>query len=193
MLPSFPQITSFRHEQNLRLLKKRIEVHSPLNAGIRKHIQHEGRTAQIERYDNTVDPTEFVGAQGEMSVSRVPMRDFSLSEVAAAYDDIALQFAKQFDQMMACTLDNVTAKTGNVVDAKGAMDADKVFELFEKMDFSFAPDGTWQPPTIWGGGAAIAVHEQVMSDPAFQERLGKLINRKRDEFRHREANRVLVG
>jgi hypothetical protein len=194
MLPTFPEIVRYRHEQNVGYLKKRIGQMSPIQQEIRKHIQHEGRSARIERQDKSADSTEFNEASGEMSVRRMPMREFGLQQVSEAYDDIARQFARQFDVMMMSTLDAVTSKRGNVVDAGGRpMNADLVLTTLETMELSFAPDGTWEPPTLWGGSKATAAYAMIMSDPDFQERLAKLLDRKLNEFRRREAGRVLVG
>lgn len=149
--------------------------------------------ATVERYDDTSDPTNFIKATGEMTVRQVPMRDFGLPEVAAAYDDMARQFAEQQERMMMNTMDEVTARTGNVVNGEGkALSADKLLELFEKMEHSFSADGSWNAPTLWGGAPTSTVQE-VMSDPAFQVRLNELLIRKRNEYRRREAGRILVG
>ena len=194
MLPTFPEIVNYRNEQNMAYLKKRIGQLSPIQQEIRKHIQHEGRSAQIERHDESIDPTEFKEAKGEVSVKRMPMRDFGLKQVSEVYDQAAQQFARQFDVMMIDTLNAVTTKTGNIVEAGGKpVNADLILQMLETMDLSFSSRGEWEPPTFWGGSAATAAHAMVMADPNFQERLGKLLDRKRNEFRRREAGRVLVG
>lgn len=194
MLPTVLKVVNFRNEQNIAYLKQRIGDFSPIFKTIRKHIQFEGRAATIRRHDDTPDPTEFRQATGEMTVRRAPMRAFGLPEVASAYDDIAQQFARQYEKMMVETMDNVTAKTGNVVKGNGQpLDAEKLLELFEKMGHNFSADGMWLPPTLWGAPDMINAHAATMADPAFQQELGKLLGRKLNEHRRREAGRNLAG
>lgn len=194
MLPTFPRIVAFRQQENLKFLKARIGVHSPIHQQIRSHIQHEGRQAQIVRQGDDPDPTEFVEASAEVQVKRVPLREFKLNDVAEIYDGAAKQFALQQSEMLVNKLHEVTAKTGNVVDSGGSkLSADLILQVYETIEMSFSEDGEWQPPTFWGGTSASEAFSRIMADPEFQSQLTTLVGRKRSEFRRREANRVLAG
>ena len=194
MLPTILKVVSFRQEQNIAYLKRRVGDFSPIFKTIRKHIQFEGRAATIHRHDDTSDPTKFRQAIGEMTVRRAPMGAFGLPEIESAYDDLARQFARQQEAMMIDMMDDVTAKTGNIVKGNGQpLGAEKLLELFEKMEHNFSADGIWLPPTLWGVAEVINAHAAIMADPAFQQELGKLLGRKLNEHRRREAGRNLAG
>ncbi|MCD7059317.1 hypothetical protein [Pelagibacterium xiamenense] len=194
MLPTVQKVVSFRQEQNIAYLKQRIGDFSPIFRKIRKHIQFEGRAATIHRHDDTSDPTKFQHATGEMTVRRAAMRAFGLPEVASAYDNVARQFAQQQEKMMIEMMNDVTAKTGNIVNGNGQpLGAEMLLELFEKMEHNFSVDGVWLPPTLWGAPEMTNAHAAAMADPAFQRELGKLLGRKRNEHRRREAGRILAG
>lgn len=194
MLPTVQKVVTFRTEQNTAYLKQRIGDFSPVFRTIRKHIQFEGRVATMHRHDNTSDPTKFLKATGEMTVRRSPMRAFGLPEVANAYDDIARQFAQQQEKMMVETMNEITAKTGNIVNGNGQpLNGEKLLELFEKMEHNFSADGVWLPPTLWAAPEMINAHAATMADSAFQRELSKLLGRKLNEHRHREAGRNLAG
>ena len=194
MLPTFPKIVAHRRQENMSFVKRRIGDYSPIQREIRAHIQHEGREAQIVRQDDDPDPTTFIEASAQVSVKRDQLSNFGLREVASVYDDVARQFAEQQSEMLANMLSEVTAKTGNVVDgAGGKLSAEMILKVYETMELSFSPDGAWQAPVFWGGSRASASFADIMSDPQFQQQLTLLVDRKRIEFRRREADRVLAG
>lgn len=194
MLPTFPQVVAYRSRENLSFMKARIGAHSPIHRKIKSHIQQEGRQAQIVRQGDDPDPTTFIEASAEVQVKRMPLREFNLNNVAEVYDDAAKQFAKQQSEMLVNKLHEVTAKTGNVVDSGGGkLSADLILQVYETMEMSFSADGEWQPPVFWGGTDASKAFSRIMADPEFQSRLTTLVNRKRSEFRRREADRVLAG
>ena len=194
MLPTFPKIVAYRRQENISFVKRRIGDYAPIQREIRAHIQHEGREAQIVRHDDDPDPTTFVEASAQVSVKRQRLSEFGLSDVASVYDDVARQFAEQQSGMLVNMLNKVTAKTGNVVDGDGQkLSAEMILKVYETMELSFDPDGVWQPPVFWGGSRASASFAAIMSDPQFQQQLTLLVDRKRSEFRRREADRVLAG
>ena len=65
MLPTFPKIVAYRQQENLKYMKVRIGVHSPIQQQIRSHIQHEGRQAQIVRQGDDLNPDDVAYVRGE--------------------------------------------------------------------------------------------------------------------------------
>ena len=92
-------------------------------------------------------------------------------------------------------MNDVTAKTGNVVHAGGKPFSEDTFlDVIEAMEHSFARDGSWQPPTmIVGPGMAEQIAAAGEMSAAGNNRLKAILEKKRDDFRRREAARILVG
>jgi hypothetical protein len=113
-------------------------------------------------------------------------------------DPIVESLAKSMSHNMFATMDRVTKETGNVFDAKGEkIRAEHLLELWGRMDVNFNQDGSPKWPTI-------IIHPNVeerlrgelirlSDDPLLRASLEKLVQQKREEWRAREANRILVG
>lgn len=84
------------------------------------------------------------------------------------------------------------------LDAKGRkFDAQLVIELLEKMQIEFYPDGT--PHEIFGDGPLFmpekmaAVDKEFESNPELKRKFDEMMEKKKEEWRAREADRKLVG
>ena len=94
-------------------------------------------------------------------------------------------------------LDKVTKETGNVVNCGGKpIDSTSFLDLLDKVQIDFTPEGIPHWPSFCSGSTMQAqLQEQFpkwLVDPAFQTRLGKIVERKREEFFERETCRRLV-
>jgi hypothetical protein len=100
---------------------------------------------------------------------------------------------------MFAQLETSTAEVGNVVDAGGQpLNEELVLKTLEKLEHSFEPDGTWNPPTILASPETVerlmrSANADGSGSAEFDESLAKILDKKRDDFRRREADRVLAG
>lgn len=194
MLPTFPKIVAIRSEANARAIKAQVGQLSPLIGMVAHNIQFEGGAHQIARHeDDAVDENPLTQVSAEISI---PL-DMRLTELTgAALDpwlaDVAEQMARGQTEAFYAEIDRVTSAVGNVVDGGGQpMTEDLLLETLDKMDHVFDEDGTWRPPTIFAGEAAIKALAGEGAE-TFNRRLDEILQRKR-EFRRREADRKLVG
>lgn len=129
---------------------------------------------------------ELAGGAGFTFADQVAVR-----YLAGLAEQLARGMSEQFQQRM----NEVTAKTGNVVDAGGKPFSEDTFlDGMEAMEHSFARDGSWQPPTmIVGPGMAENIAAAGEMSAASNKRLKAILEKKRDAFRRREAARILVG
>jgi hypothetical protein len=84
------------------------------------------------------------------------------------------------------------------LDAKGRkFDAQVVIEMLEKMQIDFYPDGT--PHEIFLDGPVFtpermaAVDKEFESNPELKRKFDEMMEKKKEEWRAREADRKLVG
>lgn len=108
-------------------------------------------------------------------------------------DSSAEKFSKSKDKIVFDKLNEVTDKTNNVVDAKGKLSADVILKALEKVYMDFYDNCNIKE------GFAMVVHpsmrqdlESIQKNKDFIDRYKALINKKREEFYERKANRKLV-
>jgi hypothetical protein len=124
--------------------------------------------------------------------------DFTEDELRKQLLEFAEQLAKGASVNIYADLEQTTAEVGNVVDAEGQpLSEELILRAFEKMEHTFEPDGMWHPPTILAHPTAIdrliRNSNSHGSSKAFNQALTKILDKKRDDFRRREADRVLAG
>lgn len=194
MLPTYPKLERFRARSNRDRIRARARQLSPMLGLIRGHVQFEGRASSIQREDGDVEEVkmETVGAKATIKLHK--LREFTEDVITTHLEEIAEQYARGMSEMFRNRMDEVTEKTGNVVDGQGQPFSEDLFlDVMDKMEHLFAPDGSWLPPVVIAGPG---MAEKIMAageSLAGRKRLEAILERKRDEFRSREAARILVG
>lgn len=192
MLPTYPLIVSFRKSANSERIQGIAHALSPFNQ-VDRHCQHEGRGQVIERHDETESEVELATVMAELVTPMdLPLTDFTPLRLDEMLIDIAQQMARGTAEHGFAEIGKATAAVGNVVDGAGRpVSEDLLIDAFSRMEHSFDPDGSWRVPDIVGGDPAAL--RAIMERASFQKRLKALLARKRDDFRDREADRVLAG
>lgn len=194
MLPTYPKLERFRARNNLDRIRAQARELSPMLGLIRGHVQFEGRASLIQREDGDVEDVMMESIGAESTIKLLPLSEFTEDVLAGHLKDIAEQLARGMSEMFRNRINEVTEKTGNVVDGKGEPFSETLFlDMMEKMEHRFAPDGSWVPPVVI---AAPGMAEKMMAageSIAGGKRLATILERKRDEFHSREAARILVG
>ena len=160
-------------------------------------VQHEGDRFTIVQEDQTVRSNEYrkVEVEGTLKVADLlangteAIRDM----LATMRDGLLKEEAKVFQSVMK----EVTDETGNVVKGGGRpFSAELFIEAIDKMELTFADDGTWEMPTTVCHPSQAdrfrAEMDRLDSTPGLHTKATEIVNRKRDAWRAREANRKLV-
>jgi len=199
MLPTFPKIEDFRRRANQKFVNQSAESRTGILPQINKHVQHEGRHIGIMRHDDTQSETPILTATAEVTIARMPLASFTEEVLLQQLEKAAEQLARSMSEQMFAQIDRTLAEVGNVLDAKGQpLSEELILKMLARIEHQFEPDGTWKPPTLV---VSPQVYERLMKDgvarsggsPAFNEALGKILEKKKDEHRRREADRVLAG
>lgn len=191
MLPGFPKLRARRIEDNAAFIQHVAKCTSPIIGEVKRHVQFEGAGNTIERYDDTVSATNMAPISAEFVIAtHTPLAEFTQQRHQASLIDLGQQMARGASTHAYAELDKGLAAAGQVVDAGGRpMSEDLILEMMDKMHHDFTDDGQWIAPTIIGNAGA----PQFAPSDSFNRRLGEILNRKRDDFRRREADRVLAG
>jgi len=162
-----------------------------------KHYMHEGNRMRIVRANGSVDETKLKEASGEISLKVGDIPALTLKERIAKLDKIAEQMADQIATHSLKTLSEGLDKAGQVVDRKGKpFDAEAIFEVLEKLQIEFDESGKCDltiliPPALTPRAEELV--RLLETDKNLQKRHADIMERKREEWRDREAARKLVG
>jgi hypothetical protein len=113
-------------------------------------------------------------------------------------DEIAIDFARQQSEQTFQLIGEATERVGNVVNSGGKpLTAEIILQALGTMEIDFDHNGKHKPITIvippqLQEGATAAM-ELLTTDQRVQAEHRDLMERKREEWRAREASRKLVG
>lgn len=195
MLPTFPKIVNLRREANTAVVKAKVRQMAPQFGLIGHNIQFEGTGHTLTRADASIDQTQMQAVSAEIQVARgSALKDFTPEVVDAYLTAAARQMAEGMSKHFFEVMDRGTREAGMVVDAKGRpLSEDLLLEVIEKMEHTFEDDGTWNPPTILASPEMVEKVAGRGMSPEGEARLAEILDRKRDDFRRRQARRVLAG
>jgi hypothetical protein len=112
----------------------------------------------------------------------------------ASLDEAAEQHHEQLAKYIFSTLDTLTEATGNRVDAAGKSYFQYMYEMYEKVELTFEPDGSISPSfTLIASEETVAAMERKRAEMTADEDrdLNALIDRKRQEYFARRRRRKL--
>jgi hypothetical protein len=196
VLPDFPAIK--RHiaadrTNELRSAERADSILSLFNS----YRQHEGDRFTIVQEDQTVRTSRYrqVEVEGSLRVADLlangtqAIRDM----LATMAEGLSKDQVKMFEEVMK----SATDEAGTAVHADGRPFSAKLFiEAIEKMELSFDDHGNWEMPTLVGHPMHTAriTSELARLDatPELHTKATAIVNRKREEWRAREARRALV-
>lgn len=194
MLPDFPEAKARIHRVLMTPIRSAIREASLGAAQIRLH---EGDRSTVQREDGTIVDLMPEEARVEIEMPRERLQGMSLTEVQQIYTDVADDMAGQVAGSYFRAVDEAVARADTAVDAKWSeFTFDLFLETLDKKWLQFDENGELVPPAIvmspqmWD-----SIKDEVASwdkNPEYSVRYDRLIERKREEWREREARRKLV-
>ena len=164
---------------------------------IRSHVIHEGKDTAIRRSPLEIESTAMKDASVETTMSFDEIDKMDLGYVVHKADEIAADFERQLSSRLFKTMEEVTEKTGQKMDAAGAPLTNEVLiEILSmmQMNFEHSPSGDITIVTAPGMIPTFERLEREMNEnPAIRTKWNRMMEAKRNEFREREINRNLVG
>lgn len=158
---------------------------------------HEGAAKVIQRSTTNSDETKMFAANAETTMHFDEIESVDVIFIMKKAEEIAEQFARQFSQHLFHIMDEVTAKTGQRVDAQGTpLTNEVIMEMLSKMqiDFEKSPHGDLMIVTAPQMAQRFqALERELNENPELSKKMNDLMEKKRDEFREREINRNLAG
>lgn len=198
MLPDLPALKQEIHDVTNRYLRAQVHRRLGIFDESPQHVIHEGNRMRTLRADGSVEDSDLKAASAEMSVKLDEIPRLTIEKRIEKLDRLADEMARQVSEQMYGSLNEALNKAGQVVDGKGRpFDAETFFATLEKIALEFDETGKHHKLSIVMAPElavrASKVFEQIESDPVLNRRHRELIERKRAEWRDREATRKLVG
>ncbi len=158
----------------------------------------EGHALSIRRADGVVDQSDFHLASGEANVPVEAIKSGRLEDMINALMPVSTEIGAAVAKSMYQTIEAGVKSVGNELNAGGKpITAELILDALDKVLVDFDADGRPRWPTIVIHPALSdhlkAEEARFGSEPALAQRLAEITERKREEWRAREASRVLVG
>ncbi len=167
---------------------------SPLLGMVKTHVQFEGNQSTILRHDDSIGRYPLSPVTADIKFEALKLKDYDNAHYANCIDHIAEQFARGFSGVAYKTLDKDISAAGNKLDAGGKpFDENMLLEMYNKLDHTFDGEGNWQPQVLLTGQKLFDQIAGKVPSEDFKKKLEKILQKKRDEFNLREADRKLVG
>lgn len=198
MLPDLPKFRQDLDQLFRVFLETRTKVHLGWFGEMRQSRLFEGNSSTIVREDGLEESFETVEISEGMTVTRNEILGLTPRDVLERLDRVAEGIAAQKARHILKAVSEAAESVGNVFDGRGKpLSHDMILAGLEQMWIEFDPHGRPLMPSIVTSPAmkerVDALQREMESDPELRARFDRVIDRKREEWRAREARRELVG
>jgi hypothetical protein len=195
MLPDYSETKQLFAQFFQTHMRRRAREISPFRM-VQERLLHEGRAMHVTRADNTESRTAPVRMSALLEVKYDEVENLTLEMALQKYDEVVLDIVRQQASLVRERLGSEIPPEHSV-DRKGRkLGPDILYEVMEKMQIEFYPDG--RPHEIYIDGPLFAsgldaVFKEIDCSPELTKKFNDLMDRKREDWRAREAHRKLVG
>jgi hypothetical protein len=196
MLPDFPKLKLRWSKIFLGFVKEKMHT-SPMMEKIKSVPHFEGNRMSTKHDDGDIDESNYNLFSAELSVKTDDIIKMGVKAFVDGLNKTAEELQGQQSKMVFDKLSEVTAKTGNIIDAKGQSISPELFlKVLETIQLEFDENRKPLMPTMFVSPVQYEKIKQKIveweNDPACKNKFEQMINQKRKEWDDRESNRKLV-
>jgi hypothetical protein len=199
MLPDFVRFKRHLNRSLARWVQQQIPIVAPLLRDIATFRQHEGKSGKIARADESESVIEYHQSSFEFTMTREEMMKSGLPAIQRKLMELAEHIASDQKRQLLDLAGRAAESSGNVVHAGSDLTPDNLLDLISRVPEDFDPQ-TLEPEP----GPVFVLHPDTAAkvlpqakewerDPGFKAKLDKIKDKKREEWRDREADRKLVS
>lgn len=198
MLPDIPRLKQEIAKALQTVFKLRVNAYmGAINEAPRNFIKEGSRLVTI-RPDGQREETGLKQASAETSVRFNEVPHLSFHDRVTKLDEAAREMARQISKHIFGQINEAVDRAGNVVSSGGKpLNPEVLLAVYEKIYLDFDADGNPTELTIvippGMEQRAKEALERLHQDPEYSQRYKDIIDKKRMEWRDREAARRLVG
>ena len=194
MNETFPELEEKLNRLVEQALNNVISSSSPLINNIRRFRYFEGNKSLIRRPSREEEETEKRYSSGETEIPVEKILYGSIENIFEHYKQAAVAMAYEQEKFLLESIDRTVQNTGNVVEAKGQpLSPETILQLMEMVEINFTKDGESMTSSFACLPSLSEKLQPLLDDLVKTKEYKELIERKRSEWRDREANRTLVG
>ena len=196
MLPDFPRIKHRWLSEWLRNARASLRQ-GPLMSQINTVHHFEGDALKTTDATGETEESTYKTLTDESRIDCQDLINRGPDYLVARLEEIPEELKRQQSTLVFERIDEITTRTGNVVDAAGQdLTPDLYLRALENIDIDFSEDGDPQLPTLVAspelGERLKAKMREWETDQCYRRKRAELIKRKRQEWRVRESRRKLV-
>jgi hypothetical protein len=177
-------------------MRRKIREVSPYSA-VQTRYLHEGRSMKITRADRSESTSGMEQLSAYLEIKFDEIKNLTLQKAIEKHDAMIADMVQKQTHFIRERMSSEIPES-QTLNAKGRkFDAQVVIEMLEKMQIDFHPDG--RPHEIFVDGPVFtpermtAVDKEFESNPELKRRFDEMMEKKKEEWRAREADRKLVG
>lgn len=192
MLPDFPKIKKYILSDFEEKVREKTYAVGSILSEIGERLLHEGASSRIRNQAaDFEDTTRLERIEQLFEIRTVDLIEKGVSAYYEKINDLACRFAESHEKMLFKKIEQVTEENNMMVDCKDKSFSEGILELIGKMDIDFNSKG--EPlfnfiihPSLSGK------IRQLECDVIFCEKWKTILNKKKQEFNERTADRKLV-
>lgn len=195
MLPDFPETKRLFTRFFRTYMRQKIRDVSPYSA-VQMRYLHEGRAMKIIRADKSESTSGMEQLSAHLEIKFDEIESLTLQKAIEKHDALIADMVSKQTNFIRERMSREIPES-QTLDAKGkGFGAQVVIDMLEKMQIDFYPDGTPHeifldpPPTP---ERMAAVDAEFESNPELKRKFDEMMEKKKEEWRAREADRKLVG
>jgi hypothetical protein len=197
MLPDYPALKAELADLFNRLFRRRIAQYQGFIGQVPKHRIFEGNRTFLQRPTGDSETTAFQDFAVAREIEPQKIAEMTFYDVLKELDNAAAEMGAKTGKHFMEGLDKTLEAAGQVDSAKGEkLSPELILRTMERIEMSFDEEGQHQltfvihPSQNEKFAAAL---RQLDEDPAMRQKYADLLERKKEEWRVREASRRLVG
>jgi hypothetical protein len=196
MLPDFSETKRLFSRFFRTYMRRKAREVSPYGA-VQTRYLHEGRAMKITRADQSESTSGMEQLSAHLEIKFDEIENLTLQKAIEKHDAMIEDLVRKQTHFIRERMSKEIPES-QTLNAKGRkIDAQVVFEMLEKMQIDFYPDGT--PHEIFVDGPLFtpermaAMDKELESNPELKRKFDDMMEKKKEEWRAREADRKLVG
>lgn len=198
MLPDYPEVKARVADALNEYFRRAVKARLSVFAAVPVSRLHEGTGLLLARESGSTETLEMnhVEALAELPVDLRAVEKLEVASVLRMLDTLADGLARQKFKIFLESISEAAVSVGNVT-PPGLSPVEAFFAAVEKRQLDFTADGTPVTTHLLVGSEAAAERlkqtlAEIAATPELESRYRTIINRKREEWRDREAARNLA-
>jgi hypothetical protein len=197
MLPDYPKVKDELRQFFSKWMREGMQRRLGHFSEIPRHQVFEGTAMSTVHSSGQEDLTPFKPYEVELQTTYEEVPKLTLPQILSRLDRMAQDMADPLARSVYKTVSDAADKVGTVVKPAQRFTPQVIFEVLEKIEVPFDKEGNPELPSFHIHPDDVETLKEslqsLQNDPQLRSRYHEILQRKKDQWRVREAHRRLVG